>query len=61
MTVDDLRRSYDYGYWANRKLFQVMEQMAPDQFTQAVAGSYGSIRNTPEVRFTSSWVGRRIP
>jgi hypothetical protein len=23
VTVDDVRRLYDYGYWANRKLFQV--------------------------------------
>jgi uncharacterized damage-inducible protein DinB len=55
MTVDDVRRSYDYGYWANRKLFQVMEQMAPDQFTQAVAGSYGSIRNTMVHVMSAEW------
>ena len=46
MTVDGLRRLYDYGYWANRRLFQAMEQMTAEQFTQPVAGSYGSIRNT---------------
>jgi len=60
MTVDDLRRLYDYGYWANRRLFHVLEQMAPDQFTQAVAGSYGSIRN-PLVHVMSAewgWVER---
>ena len=46
MTVKDLESLYDYGYWANRKLFGVIEQLAPEQFTEAVAGSYGSIRNT---------------
>ena len=55
MTVDDLRRLYDYGYWANRKLFQVMEQMAPEQFTQPVAGSYGSIRNTMVHVMSAEW------
>jgi uncharacterized damage-inducible protein DinB len=46
MTVKDLEVFYDYGYWANRKLFDVIAQLTPEQFTQAVAGSYGSIRNT---------------
>lgn len=55
MTVDDLRRLYDYGYWANGKLFQVMAQMAPEQFTQAVAGSYGSIRNTMVHVMSAEW------
>jgi len=55
MTVDDLRRQYDYGYWASRKLFQVMEQMTPEQFTQAVAGSYGSVRNTMVHVLSAEW------
>jgi uncharacterized damage-inducible protein DinB len=46
MTVKDLERLYDYGYWANSKLFQVVSLLTPEQFTQKVAGSYGSIRNT---------------
>jgi len=46
MTVKDLEVLYDYSYWANRKLFDVIAQLTPEQFTQAVAGSYGSIRNT---------------
>ena len=46
MTVKDLNVAYDYGYWANGKLFVVMSQLTPEEFTRAVAGSYGSIRNT---------------
>ena len=46
MTVKDLEVLYDYGYWANGKLFDVISQLTPEQFTQPVAGSYGSIRNT---------------
>jgi len=46
MTAKDLEDLYDYGYWANRKLFDVIAQLTPGQFTRAVAGSYGSIRNT---------------
>jgi uncharacterized damage-inducible protein DinB len=42
MTVKDLETLYDYGYWANRKLFDVMARLTPEQFTQPVAGSYGS-------------------
>lgn len=46
MTVNDLEVLYDYGYWANKKLFDVIARLTPEQFTQPVAGSYGSIRNT---------------
>lgn len=55
MTVKDLERLYDYGYWANRKLFQVLAQLTPDQFTQEVAGSYGSIRNTLVHMLSAEW------
>jgi uncharacterized damage-inducible protein DinB len=46
MTIKDLEALYDYGYWANRKLFEVIARLTPEEFTQPVAGSYGSIRNT---------------
>jgi len=44
--VEDLKTLYDYSYWANKKLFDVMSRLTHEQFTQSVAGSYGSIRNT---------------
>jgi uncharacterized damage-inducible protein DinB len=46
MTVKDLEVLYDYCYWANRKLFDVIARLTTEQFTEPVAGSYGSIRNT---------------
>jgi uncharacterized damage-inducible protein DinB len=55
MGVKDLERLYDYGYWANRKLFQVVSQLTPEQFTQPVAGSYGSIRNTLVHILSAEW------
>ena len=55
MTVKDLERIYDYGYWANRKLFNVISQLTPEQFTQDVAGSYGSVRNTLVHTLSAEW------
>ena len=46
MTGKDLEKLYDYGYWANGKLFDVISQLAPEQYTRPLAGGYGSIRNT---------------
>jgi uncharacterized damage-inducible protein DinB len=46
MTVNDLEALYDYGYWANQKLFAVLSMLTAEEFTRTVAGSYGSIRNT---------------
>ena len=46
MTVRDLETLYDYGYWANAKLFAVMAHLTPEEFVRPIAGGYGSIRNT---------------
>ena len=55
MRVVDLQRLYDYGYWANRRLFGVISLLTPEQFTQPVAGSYGSIRNTLVHILSAEW------
>ena len=55
MTVRDLERLYDYSSWANRKLAQVLAQLTPEQLTQPVAGSYGSIRNTLVHMMSAEW------
>src|SRR5262245_5164705 len=55
VTVKDLERLYDYGYWANKKLLAVVSQLTPEQFTQNVAGSYGSVRNTLVHTLSAEW------
>ena len=55
MTVKDLERLYDYGYWANKKLLAVVSQLTPEQFTRTVAGSYGSVRNTMVHTLSAEW------
>ena len=46
MTVKDFKELFDYRYWANKKLFEVLAQLTPEEFMKTVAGSYGSVRNT---------------
>src|SRR2546425_7147022 len=55
MTVKDLEVFYDYGYWANGKLFDVISQLTPEQFTRPLGGSYGSIRNTMVHLLSAEW------
>ena len=55
MTVADLERLFGYSYWANKKMFQVVSQLPPEQFTQPVAGAYGSIRNTLVHVMSAEW------
>jgi uncharacterized damage-inducible protein DinB len=55
MTVTDLETLFEYGHWANHKLFQVIAQLPPEQFTRDVAGSYGSIRNTLVHALSAEW------
>jgi uncharacterized damage-inducible protein DinB len=55
MTVEDLQTLFDYGYWANGKLFAVMSELTPEQFTQPVADNHGSIRNTMVHMLSAEW------
>jgi uncharacterized damage-inducible protein DinB len=55
MRVNDLERMYDYHYWANQGLIGVVSQLTTEQFTQSVAGSYGSIRNTLVHVLSAEW------
>ena len=55
MRASDLRRLYDYHYWANRKLLDVVAQLTPEQYTTSVAGSYGSVRNTLVHILSAEW------
>ena len=55
MRVGDLERLFGYHYWANKKLLGVVSQLTPEQYTQSVAGSYGSIRNTLVHILSAEW------
>jgi DinB family len=61
MTAKDLQTLFDYNYWANGKLFDVISQLTPDQFTQPVSGSYGSVRNTLVHMMSRSGAGLTPP
>jgi uncharacterized damage-inducible protein DinB len=55
VTVEDLKTLFDYSYWANDRLCGVLSQLTTEQFTQPVAGSYGSIRNTMVHMLSAEW------
>ena len=55
MNVTDLEILYDYGYWANKRLFRVLSQLPAADFIRPVAGSYGSIRNTLVHALSAEW------
>jgi uncharacterized damage-inducible protein DinB len=55
MSVKDVQVLYDYGYWANKKLFEVISRLTPEQFVEPVAGSQASIRNTLVHVLSAEW------
>jgi uncharacterized damage-inducible protein DinB len=55
MTVKDLEGLFDYGYWANKKLFEVIARLTPEQFTGTVDGSHGCVRNTMVHALSAEW------
>lgn len=55
MTVTDLQNLFEYSYWANRHLFDVLTQLTDEEFVRPVAGSYGSVRNTMVHTVSAEW------
>jgi uncharacterized damage-inducible protein DinB len=55
MSIHEMQRLYEYNYWANQKLFAALSPLATEQFTQHVAGSYGSVRNTLVHVLSAEW------
>jgi uncharacterized damage-inducible protein DinB len=54
-SAKDLQALYDYCYWANGKLLEVVAKLTPEQFTHSVGGSYGSVRNTLVHVLSAEW------
>ncbi len=55
MTVKDLQVLFDYGYWANCKLLDVVTRLTPEEFTRTVDGTHGCIRNTLVHVVSAEW------
>ena len=55
MTIKDLEELYNYCYWANDRLLQVVVRLTPEEFVQPVAGSYQSVRNTLVHTLSAEW------
>ena len=53
--VKDLEALYDYSYWANSRLFQVISQLTPEQFMQSVDECDASIRKTLVHLLSAEW------
>src|SRR4029079_8132584 len=53
--VDELRRLFRYHYWATRKLLGVVSTLTNEEWSQEVAGSYGSVRNTLVHTLSAEW------
>jgi uncharacterized damage-inducible protein DinB len=55
MTVVDVLRSFDYGYWANRRLLPTVSELTPEEFTRPVAGCPRSIRDILVHAMSAEW------
>jgi uncharacterized damage-inducible protein DinB len=55
MTVKDLEVLFDYGYWANRKLFATIARLTPEQYTRTVDGTHGCVRKTMVHILSAEW------
>ncbi len=55
MTLADLSEFYSYCTWASEHLLRVSAELTVEEFSQPVAGSYKSIRNTFVHTISAQW------
>ena len=55
MTAEDIAVRFDYGYWVNAKLFPVISQLTPEEFTRSITGGWASIRTTLVHVMSAEW------
>jgi len=55
MRTEDLKDLYEYGCWADDRLFPVVLQLTPQQFTQPVGGMYSSVRDVLVHLASAQW------
>jgi uncharacterized damage-inducible protein DinB len=46
MTLDDIRTLFDYTYWANHRLLEVVAGLSAEEYTRDLASSHGGIHGT---------------
>jgi uncharacterized damage-inducible protein DinB len=59
------RHLVDYNYWANDRILEAVSALTPEQFTQPLGNTFGSIRDTiahicdAEFIWLSRWAGKQ--
>jgi uncharacterized damage-inducible protein DinB len=46
MTINEIRELFTYNAWANNRLFDIIEQVPPEQYMQDIKSSHGSLHGT---------------
>ena len=67
MNVVEVKESFAYNAWANRRLFDALAALPVEQYTRDMKGSFGSIHGTvchivwAEQLWLSRWLGKPAP
>ena len=67
MNVAGVKELFDYNRWANRRIFEALSALPPDQYFQDLKSSFGSIHGTlchivwAEQLWLHRWLGKPAP
>ena len=56
MNLRDIEKLIEYHYWARDRMLDAVAQLAPEQYTREVGGSFGSVRDTVVHTFSAEYV-----
>jgi uncharacterized damage-inducible protein DinB len=56
MTPEYIRMLIDYNYWARDRILASADQLTPEQLTQSVASSFGSVLDTLVHMHFAEWI-----
>lgn len=56
MQINDIRRLFDYLFWAHERMMMAVSQLSPEEFTRDMGSSFPSIRDTLVHMMSVEWL-----
>lgn len=54
--LTEIRELYAYNEWANKRMFEAVRRLSPDEFGREIKSSFPSVRETMQHMISAEWI-----
>ena len=54
--LTEIRELYAYNEWANKRMFDAVQRLSPDEFGREIKSSFPSVRETMQHMISAEWI-----